>query len=92
MKKILGSIFCLLFILSILISVSSDLTTKLKEFSGDNEYASSFVPIPKTNKGNINFASKPDGMEGNSNNSNFYAFARRVPHLPAEKITLLAIT
>lgn len=71
MKKILGTIFCFLFILSILLSVSNDLTTKLKDISGENEYASSFVPIPNKENGTIIYASKPDGKKEKSNISNF---------------------
>jgi len=63
MQKILAMIFCGLFILSLLLSVSDNLTSQIKSITGGNAYSASLVPIPPQPMKQDNLAAKKIEIE-----------------------------
>ena len=47
MKKVLGFIFGLLFLFSMLISKSDNLKNKIIRITSESKYASTIIPVPK---------------------------------------------
>ena len=63
MKKILAIVCISLFVISIIASVSEDLTRRVQKMTGGNAYSAAMVPVPKQPVKQDNLAVSNENLE-----------------------------